>query len=134
MSESAALRGASRPASGAADAVFPTMVSSTFTLPGYEVESSLGIVRGIAVRARGLGPMLCAICQAVWWGGRISVLEHMCELARADACEAMMARARACGANAVIGVRYDACTLGLVSEVLAYGTAVVAVPSTSSAK
>jgi uncharacterized protein YbjQ (UPF0145 family) len=105
------------------------MVSTANDLPGFDVAKTLGLVRGISVQARGFGPMLCAVCQAIWWGGRIAVVEHLCETARRGAHDAMLERARAMGANAVVGVRYDSSTLGPISEFLCYGTAVVAEPT-----
>ena len=112
----------------AAPAASPAMVSTTFEVPGFDIQRSLGMVRGISVRGRGLGPMLCVVCQAIWWGGRLQILEHLCETARAAACEAMLSQARGMGANAVVGVRFDASALGPVNEVLAYGTAVLVLP------
>ena len=82
------------------------------------------MVRGIAVRARGIGPMLCAVCQIIWWGGRVRIMEAMCEQARADAAAEMLVQARQRGCNAVVGVRYDGTALGPVSEIICYGTAV----------
>ena len=106
----------------------PQMVSTTFDVPNFTIKRSFGMVRGISVRGRGIGPMLCAICKIIWWGGRIEVLEHLCETARRMACEAMLEEARKVGANAVVGVRFDASALGPVNEVLAYGTAVFVLP------
>jgi uncharacterized protein YbjQ (UPF0145 family) len=100
------------------------MVSTTFDLPGYSVDTSLGIVRGIIVRSRSVVGAIGAGLQTIF-GGNISLYTSLCERARLDAYERMLAEAASLGANAVIGMRYDATEIGSgVTEVLCYGTAV----------
>ncbi|MEX3933414.1 YbjQ family protein [Paraburkholderia phymatum] len=100
------------------------MVSTTFDLPGYTVDGSLGIVRGIIVRSRSVVGAIGAGLQTIF-GGNISLYTSLCERARRDAYERMVAEAETLGANAVIGMRYDATEIGSgVTEVLCYGTAV----------
>ena len=100
------------------------MVSTAFELPGYTVEGSLGIVRGIIVRSRSVVGSIGAGLQTIF-GGNISLYTSLCERARQDAYERMLAEATMLGANAVIGMRYDATEIGTgVTEVLCYGTAV----------
>lgn len=100
------------------------MVTTTFDLPGYTVEGSLGIVRGIIVRSRSVVGAIGAGLQTIF-GGNISLYTSLCERARQDAYERMLAEAGTLGANAVIGMRYDATEIGAgVTEVLCYGTAV----------
>jgi uncharacterized protein YbjQ (UPF0145 family) len=104
------------------------LVSTTFDLPGYRAVRTLGVVRGIVVRSRSIVGTLGATLQTLV-GGNITLYTELCEKARSDAFELMLEHAAASGANAVIGVRYDAneVTAG-VTEVLAYGTAVVVEP------
>ena len=100
------------------------LVSTAFELPGYTVEGSLGIVRGIIVRSRSVVGSIGAGLQTIF-GGNISLYTSLCERARQDAYERMLAEAAMLGANAVIGMRYDATEIGTgVTEVLCYGTAV----------
>ncbi len=102
------------------------MTSTTFELPGYRIQRSLGMVRGIIVRSRSLIGNLGAGLQTLF-GGNITLYTELCEKARSDAYEAMLQHAEEIGANAVIGVRYDANEIMQgVTEVLCYGTAVVA--------
>ena len=102
------------------------MITISFELPGYHVSRSLGVVRGITVRSRSLIGNLGAALQTIV-GGTITILTELCERARREAFEQMVAHAQAMGANAVIGVRYDATeVMRGVTEVLCYGTAVVA--------
>lgn len=85
---------------------------------------SLGVVRGIVVRSRSIVGNIAASLQTLI-GGNISVYTTLCERARADAFQQMLAHAGELGANAVIGVRYDATEIGAgITEVLCYGTAV----------
>ena len=106
-----------------------SLVTTTFELPGYRVTRTLGIVRGITVRSRGvLGNIGASLQQLV--GGNITLYTEMCEHARQEAYDLMAQHADAIGANAVIGMRYDATEIGEgVTEVLAYGTAVVVEPA-----
>ena len=100
------------------------MVTSGLDLPGYRVVRNFGIVRGIVVRSRSLIGNLGAALQTIW-GGNITLLTNLCERTRADAFELLLQHAGEHGANAVIGMRYDATeVMQGVTEVLAYGTAV----------
>jgi len=100
------------------------MVTTAFELPGYRVAKNLGMVRGIRVRSRSIFGTLGASLQTIV-GGNITLFETMCEQTREQALELMTAHAAERGANAVIGVRYDATeVMQGVSEVIAYGTAV----------
>lgn len=100
------------------------MISTTFDLPGYRIIQSYGISRGIVVRSRSIIGNIFAGIQTLF-GGNITLYSELCEKAREDACELMIAHARQMGANAVIGVRYDTTDIMAgVTEVLCYGTAV----------
>ncbi len=101
------------------------MVTTAFALDGYRVVRTFGVVRGITVRSRSIfGTMGGALHTIV--GGNITAFTRLCETARAEAFDIMVQHASEMGANAVIGMRYDATELmGGVAEVLAYGTAVV---------
>jgi len=100
------------------------MVTTAFELPGYRVAKSMGLVRGVTVRSRSIFGTLGASLQTVV-GGNITLFEDMCEQTREQALEVMMQHAVERGANAVIGVRYDATeVMQGVTEVIAYGTAV----------
>ena len=104
------------------------LVSTTFELAGYRIVQQLGVVRGITVRSRSVLGNFGASVQG-FFGGKITVLVNLCEQAREEAFELMLVHAGELGANAVIGVRYDATELMQgMTEVLAYGTAVVAEP------
>ncbi|MGB5846852.1 MAG: YbjQ family protein [Ignavibacteriaceae bacterium] len=105
-----------------------SMTTTTFEIDGYQVSKHLGVVRGIVVRSRSLlgtiGGMLHTII-----GGNITLFTQLCEKTRGEAFDMMVSHAEELGANAVIGIRYDATELmGGVSEVLCYGTAVVVSP------
>ena len=101
----------------------PEMVTTNFDLTGYRIVESLGIVRGIIVRSRGIGGNMVGGFMTIF-GGKSVIYSNMCETARQHAYDAMIEHAAERGANAVIGFRYDATELmaGL-TEVLAYGTA-----------
>ena len=104
------------------------MTTTAFTLDGYHIVQSLGVVRGVTVRSRSLFGTIGAKVETMF-GGHISMLTSVCERARADAFEILMAHAQRRGANAIIGVRYDATEImSGVTEVLCYGTAVVVQP------
>lgn len=106
-------------------AINPVFTSTTFTLDGYRVVRSLGVVRGITVRSRSVFGTLGGVLQTIR-GGNISMFTKLCENAREEAFNILLIHAEETGANAVIGVRYDAGELmGGVTEVLCYGTAVV---------
>ncbi len=111
----------------------PIAVTTTFTIEGYRIKQYLGVVRGIIVRAPTIaqgffGGLKSSI------GGNISSYAEMCEQARQQAYDLLIDHARAVGANAVIGLRYDASEIGgkgaSATEVLCYGTAVVIEPET----
>ena len=100
-------------------------ITTTFDLPGYRVKRSLGLVRGIIVRSRSVFGTIGASLQTMV-GGNISIFSDLCEQTRQEAYDLMARHAAELGANAVIGVRYDATEIMQgVTEVLAYGTAVV---------
>ena len=100
------------------------MVTTAFELPGYRVAKNLGLVRGITVRSRSVIGTLGASLQTIV-GGNITLFETMCEETREQALDLMMEHAAERGANAVVGVRYDATeVMQGVTEVIAYGTAV----------
>jgi uncharacterized protein YbjQ (UPF0145 family) len=104
------------------------IVTTTFDVPGYHVVRWLGIVRGITVRTRGVGPRFLASVSSIV-GGRVEAYVSMCEVARAEAMEYMLRHAQEKGANAVVGTRYDATEVDQgMTEVLAYGTAVYIEP------
>jgi uncharacterized protein YbjQ (UPF0145 family) len=102
------------------------MVTTAFELPGYRIARTFGLVRGITVRSRSVLGSLGASLQT-FVGGNITLFEEMCDAAREQALERMMEHALERGANAVVGVRYDATeVMQGVTEVIAYGTAVQA--------
>jgi len=104
------------------------MTTTAFTLDGYRVLKSFGVVRGIIVRSRSIFGTIGAGLQTLV-GGNISLFTNLCEKTREDALEQMLEHARALGANAVIGLRYDATEIMQgVTEVLCYGTAVLVEP------
>ena len=104
------------------------MVTTAFELPGYRVRQNLGVVRGIVVRSRNLFVNIGAIFNQLV-GGNITAWTNLCEQARREAFEIMVQHATEIGANAIIGARYDTTELaGGITEVLAYGTAVVVEP------
>jgi len=104
----------------------PNLVTTAFELPGHRIVKNVGVVRGIVVRSRSIVGAIGAGLQTLL-GGNITLFTAMCEKARADAFALMLEHAADRGANAVIGVRYDANEVAAgVTEVLAYGTAVVA--------
>jgi uncharacterized protein YbjQ (UPF0145 family) len=101
------------------------MTTTAFQLDGYRVTKNLGVVRGIIVRSRSVFGTMGASLQTLF-GGNITLFSELCERTREDAFAMMTQHAEAQGANAVIGIRYDATELMAgVSEVLCYGTAVV---------
>lgn len=101
-----------------------SMVTSGLEIPGYKIVRNFGIVRGIIVRSRSVIGNLGAALQTIV-GGNITILTNLCEKTREDAFELLLQHAAEHGANAVIGLRYDATeVMQGVTEVLAYGTAV----------
>jgi uncharacterized protein YbjQ (UPF0145 family) len=104
------------------------MVTTAFDIGGYKVVRNLGVVRGIVVRSRSIIGTIGAGLQTLV-GGNITLLTNLCEKTRNDAFELMIQHANEVGANAIIGARYDATeVMQGVTEVLAYGTAVVLAP------
>jgi uncharacterized protein YbjQ (UPF0145 family) len=100
------------------------LTTTTFELPGYRATKSYGVVRGIVVRSRSIIGNIGASIQSIF-GGNITLYTELCERARGDAFNQMLAHAGQLGANAVIGVRYDATEIGNgITEVICYGTAV----------
>lgn len=105
------------------------MVTTTFELPNYRVMQNLGVVRGIVVRSRNIFATIGASLQTIV-GGNITVWTKLCEQTRHDAFEIMIQHATELGANAIIGARYDTTEIMQgVTEVLAYGTAVIVEPT-----
>ena len=99
----------------------PSMTTTAFEMPGYRIVKTFGVVRGIIVRSRSIFGTIGAGLQTLV-GGNISILTNLCEKTRQDALEQMLSHARQLGANAVVGLRYDA------TEVLCYGTAALVEP------
>ena len=105
------------------------LTTTAFEMPGYRVTQSFGVVRGIIVRSRSIVGNIGASIQSIF-GGNISLYTSLCERAREDAFQLMLAHAGELGANAVIGVRYDATEIAPgITEVLCYGTAVFVEPA-----
>jgi len=101
------------------------MVTTNFELSGYRITRNLGVVRGITVRSRSILGNLAGGFQTIF-GGKITIYVELCEKTRAEAFDEMLQHAQQRGANAIIGMRYDADeVISGVNEVLAYGTAVV---------
>jgi uncharacterized protein YbjQ (UPF0145 family) len=101
------------------------MTSTTFEIEGYRIVKQLGVVRGIVVRSRSVLGTIGASLQTII-GGHITLYTELCEKTRGEAFDMMVSHAEKIGANAVIGVRYDATEVtDGVTEVLCYGTAVV---------
>ena len=101
------------------------MVTTQFELDGFRVVRTLGVVRGIVVRSRSIFGTIGAGLQTIL-GGNITLLTNLCERSRAEAFTLMLQHAADLGANAILGARYDATeVMQGVTEVLAYGTAVV---------
>lgn len=112
----------------------PDMTSTTFTLADHRIVQSLGVVRGVTVRSRSLLGTIGAKIETLF-GGQIAMLTTLCERAREDAFEILLAHAQRQGANAVVGVRYDATEImSGVTEVLCYGTAVIVEPADRDAE
>ena len=102
--------------------------TTTFELPGYRTARTLGVVRGITVRSRSIVGSFVGGLQTIV-GGNITIYTELCERAREDAFQLMLQHAQQIGANAIVGVRYDANEIMAgVTEVLCYGTAVVVEP------
>lgn len=103
-------------------------VTTTFTIEGYRIRQYLGVVRGIIVRSPTIAQGIMGGLKSIV-GGRIGAYTEMCEQTRQQAYDLLIDHARALGANAIIGLRYDASEIGQgATEVLCYGTAVVIEP------
>ena len=101
------------------------MITTAFTLDGWKITKNLGIVRGITVRSRNIFGTIGGSLQTIF-GGNITLFTQLCEKTREEAYTIMVQHASELGANAIIGMRYDANeVMQGVTEVLAYGTAVV---------
>ena len=101
-----------------------TNITTAFELTGQKVTRNLGVVRGVTVRSRSVFGNIGASFQTLF-GGNISIYTELCERAREEAFHIMVSHADEMGANAIIGMRYDANeVMAGVTEVLAYGTAV----------
>ena len=104
------------------------MTTTAFTLDGYRIDRTHGVVRGVVVRSRSVFGTIGAGLQTLV-GGNITILTDLCEKTREHALELCLDHARALGANAIIGLRYDATEIMQgVTEVLCYGTAVLVEP------
>lgn len=105
------------------------MTTTAFELPGFRVARNLGVVRGITVRSRSIFGTIGGALQTLA-GGNISLFTELCEKTRAEAFDMMATHAEQLGANAVVGIRYDATDLMQgVTEMVCYGTAVVVQPA-----
>ena len=105
-----------------------TMVTTQFELDGFRIVRTFGVVRGIVVRSRSIFGTIGASLQTLV-GGNITLLTNLCEKTRAEAFDLMLQHAAELGGNAVVGARYDATEIMQgVTEVLAYGTAVLVEP------
>src|SRR5712691_1547330 len=106
-----------------------SMTTTGFAIDGHRVVRTLGIVRGITVRSRSIFGTVGASLQTLV-GGNITLFTELCEKTRGEAFDMMLRHAQEIGANAVIGVRYDATeVMQGVTEVLCYGTAVIVKPA-----
>jgi uncharacterized protein YbjQ (UPF0145 family) len=109
----------------------PEMTTTAFTLDRFRIRATLGVVRGITVRSRSVFGTIGAGLQTLV-GGNITLLTELCEKTRSEAFRLMLAHAEEMGANAVVGVRYDATeVMNGVTEVLCYGTAVIVEPESA---
>lgn len=109
------------------------LVVTTNDLPGHRIVRHLGVVRGISVRSRSVVGNIGAAVQ-IFFGGNITVYTKLAETARQEAYDLLVEQAHQAGANAILAFRYDANEMAAaVTEVLAYGTAVVVEPDGSAA-
>jgi uncharacterized protein YbjQ (UPF0145 family) len=109
-------------------AIQDSMVTTAFELPGHRTVRNLGVVRGLTVRSRSIVGNILGGLQTLF-GGNITIYTQLCEQARAMTYDQMCEHARGMGANAIVGVRYDATeVMAGLTEVLCYGTAVVVEP------
>jgi uncharacterized protein YbjQ (UPF0145 family) len=110
------------------------MILTTPYLPGYRVTKVIGATFGLVVRSRGLGQNIWAFFRS-WAGGEIVVYTHLLEYSRHEAVKRLAAHAKSLGGNAVLSVGFDTSELGgSMSEVMAYGTAVIVEPDSGSAQ
>jgi len=101
------------------------MTTTAFTIDGYRITRTLGVVRGVTVRSRNVFGTIGASLQTLI-GGNITLLTELCERTREEALQLVLEHAKALGGNAVVGLRYDATeVMQGVTEVLCYGTAVI---------
>jgi uncharacterized protein YbjQ (UPF0145 family) len=108
-----------------------SMITSTFDLPGHDIAKNLGIVREITVRSRSIVGNFFGALQSLF-GGSITIYTNLCERARTEVFDLICEHAQQLGANAIVAVRYDATeVVAGLTEVLCYGTAVVASPMRS---
>jgi uncharacterized protein YbjQ (UPF0145 family) len=108
--------------------VEPGMVTSAFTLPGYRIVRAYGIVRGLTVRSASIGGQFAAAWKQIV-GGNVGAMIKVCEHARTEAFLMTLDHAAQLGANAIVGFAYDTTEIGQgITEVLAYGTAVLVEP------
>ncbi|MGH7499364.1 MAG: YbjQ family protein [Gemmatimonadales bacterium] len=102
-----------------------SLTTTTFELDGHRIVQTLGVVRGITVRSRSIFGTIGGSLQTIF-GGNITLFSQLCEKTREEAFELMVGHAEELGANAIVGIRYDATEIMQgVTEVLCYGTAVV---------
>jgi uncharacterized protein YbjQ (UPF0145 family) len=107
----------------------PDMVTTGFEIPGLRITRNVGIARGIVVRSRSVVGNVAGAVQTLF-GGNISVYTNLCERTRTDAYQMMCDHAEMNGANAIVAMRYDATEImSGVTEVICYGTAVIAEPA-----
>jgi uncharacterized protein YbjQ (UPF0145 family) len=103
----------------------PEMTTTTFQIEGHKISKNFGVVRGITVRSRSIIGNIGAMIQSLF-GGNITLYTELCEQARKQAFEMMVNHAEEVGANAIIGIKYDATEIAAgITEVICYGTAVV---------
>lgn len=101
------------------------LITTAFEIDGYKIKQNFGVVRGIVVRSRSVFGTIGAAFQTIF-GGNITLFTELCEKTRKDSFELMVKHAEDLGANGIIGFRYDANdVMSGVTEVLAYGTAVI---------
>lgn len=101
------------------------MTSTTFGIEGYKITKNLGVVRGIIVRSRSIIGNIGAGIQSLF-GGNITLYTQLCERTRKESFEMLIKHAEELGANAIVGIRYDATEIGAgITEVICYGTAVI---------
>ena len=103
----------------------PALTTTAFTIEGHAIQRNLGVVRGITVRSRSIFGTIGGALQTLA-GGNITLFTELCEKTRAEAFALMVQQAQQLGANAIVGIRYDATeVMDGVTEVLCYGTAVM---------